>query len=154
MPTYEEAIDLMYATFSDAWTAGAAAIVGYVPDVRYEGVPDQTETKRHDKTSRYWARLTVRNAFDNTAGVGRANSSEEFLYESVGNLSIEIYGPKQDNAAITKLRRLAMLSRSAYRGVASGGEVVYTEVTIRERPPEDRWQRIDVTAVYNYHETE
>lgn len=155
MPTYEEAIDLIYATFKDAWDANASGVVGYVPEVRYEGVPeDDSDGKRHAPTSKYWARLSVRNALEDNAGVGRASANGARLYQTVGTLSIEIYGPKQDNAAITKLRRLAMFTRSAYRGIASGDEVWYYEATIRERPSEERWHRIDVTAVYNYMETD
>lgn len=153
--TYEEAIDAMFATFNTAWNAGAAAIVGYVPDVRYEGVPDEDDgdSKRHAPTSKYWARLTVRNALEQQATLGTPHGPGTHEYESVGTLSIQLFLPKKEADAMVIGRRLGMLARNAFRGVASGDEVWYNDATLRERAPEDRWYRIDVTATYRFMET-
>lgn len=153
--TYEEAIDAMFATFKDAWEGGAAAIVGYVPEVRYEGItdPDEGDDKRHAPQSKYWARLTVRNAIEGQMSLGTPSGPGTHEYESIGTLSIQLYLPKKDDDALVLGRRLGMLARNAYRGVASGDEVWYTEVTLRERNPETRWKRIDVTATYRFTET-
>ena len=152
--TYEEAIDAMFKTFADAWNADASAIVGYLPDVRYEGVPDdEDDDKRHAKQSKYWARLTVRNAVERQATLGTPHGPGTHEYESFGTVSVQLFLPKKDGRALVVGRRLGMLARNAFRGVASGDEVWYTDATLRERNPEDRWYRIDVTATYRFTET-
>lgn len=152
--TYEEAIDAMFVTFKTAWDADAAAIVGYLPDVRYEGVPDdESDDKRHAKQSKYWARLTVRNAVERQATLGSPHGPGTHEYESFGTIAIQLFLPKKDDTALVVGRRLGMLVRNAFRGVASGDEVWFTDATLRERNPEDRWYRIDVTATYRFMET-
>lgn len=151
MTTYSEAIDLMYATFKNAWDTNSITIVGYLPNVEYEGVP-QDDDGTHADTNKYWARLSVRNVTEDQATLGSPEVGKH-EYETVGIITIELYGPKQDNTAITKLRKLGEFVRNAYRSVASGGEVCYREVTLRERGGESRWRRVDVTAVYTFMET-
>lgn len=150
MPTYEEAIDFMYSRFRDVWEAEAASVVGYtdMPLAIYEGMPVSQRTP----TNEYWARLSVRNALDRQITIGSPGAGQ-YEYESAGTLTIELYLPKQDNAAITKGRRLAVIVRNAYRGVADGDCVWYFDATVRERAAEERWQRIDVTMTYSFNET-
>jgi hypothetical protein len=153
--TYEEAIDAMFTTFSDAWNGGAFAIVGYVPDVRYEGLPDDDEDddKRFPNAGKYWARVTVRNALEQQATLGTPHGPGTHEYDSFGTIRVQLFMPKKDGAAMVIGRRLGMLARNAFRGVASGDEVWYSDATLAERAPETRWYRIDVTATYRFRET-
>lgn len=148
MATYEEAIDLMYATFKTAWDAGTTAIVGYIPEVQYEGV----RSDKHEPQGKAWARLSVRNAVEGQATLGTPQIGKH-EYETVGTLTIQLFFPKADNTAMVTGRRLAQLVRNAYRSISSGDEVWYRDATIREQPPGNRWYQINVTVTYTFMET-
>lgn len=145
--TYEEALDAMYATFSAAWSSGAAAVVGYVPEVRREGVANANAAP----LDKVYASFYVRNAVEDQATLGTPVGPGTHDYESVGLLVICIHGPKDDDASIGYLRKLATLVTNAYR--RAGGEVWYREVTRRERDPDERWYKVDVQATYEFRET-
>lgn len=149
MTTYEEAIDLMYGAFKTAWDAEASGIIGYTPEVEYEGVRDN----RHAKGGKAFARLSVRNVIERQATLGSPGGAGKHEYETIGLMVVQLFLPKSDNTAMVSGRRLAQLVRNTYRSVSAGGEVWFRDATIREQPPGNRWYQINVTIEYNFMET-
>lgn len=138
MTTYVEAIDQTYKMFTDAWTAGAAAIllargarvVGYTPEVRYMRVEKETDLPR----DKYFARLSHVTLSEDMAAIGNRMFDGEILF------TMQIMCPRNDMAAYDVGRRLAMLARNAVRGLGlPSGDGMFREARINELPNENDW---------------
>lgn len=148
MTTHSEALTQVYGKVKAAVEAQAAAAIGYVPTIEYEGV----EADKHAKKTDVWLRCSTRGVVGRQMTLGTPEPGKH-EYESVNMLFVQVFGPKKDGAAITKIRKIAQIAQNAYRSVAAGGEVWFRDATIREQPPEADWYQINVTVEYNYVET-
>jgi hypothetical protein len=146
---YPAAVDEMFKQFNDRWTAGAGAIVGYVPEVRWQ---DQEKNGKPDG-SRYWVRvseqqvLAPQRTLSNQVGeVGIRR------YEVSGLLFVQLFAPKSVVDAPEKLRLLAVLARDSYRGKTTDGGIVFSNVRINRLPMEELYLRCNVVAEYEFDE--
>ncbi len=148
MTTHSEALTLVYGRVKSAIEAQAAAAIGYVPTIEYEGV----EPNKHAKKTDVWLRCSTRGIVGRQMTLGTPAPGKHD-YESVNMLFVQVFAPKKDGAAIVKLRKIAQIVQSAYRSIAAGDEVWFRDATIREQPPEPDWYQANVTVEYNYVET-
>lgn len=148
MPSYSEAYDTIARIVRTAWLSSAPGVVGYAPALLYDGVDARPPL------GEYWARLTVRTSLATGESVGRSGAAGGRLYRCDGVLSVQIFAPAAHDDAVTKLRALAPIIRSAFRLPSNNADVHFADATVREQPPEDRWKRIDVSATYTYWECE
>lgn len=144
---YTEAIDAMFALFLSAWTAGSAAIVGSVPEVRWQGV----ESPLAPVNNGYWCRVSAQNVLErqSTYKTGVA-PNENRRYTSSGLLIVQIFCPTTDAQAMDKGRQLAMLVRDAFRGKSTANDVWFRNARINELSPEMDAYRFNVVVDYSY----
>lgn len=139
--TTQVAIDSMFAQFLAVWNAGAAAIAGYVPEVRYQGISKQAIPD----TSKYWCRLSEQTVLENRAAIGNQ------FFESSGLVYVQIFAPQSDPRGFQNARALANLARDAFR--AQNPLVRFMNARAIKVPDEDGFYRFNTVTEYDYMES-
>lgn len=138
------ALAAMVKQFNDAWQAGAAAIVGIVPAVRYPGVIDDSPPEGNV----YWARwsnsIAVQDQMTHRSGNIRR-------YHTRGNIFIQVFAPiRHANQSLDKCGKLAMLARDAYRGKRSTGGITYHYCRVQNIDPDGKFYQRNAVIEYRY----
>lgn len=146
----EEAIDLMFARFRTAWNAQAAAIVGYVPDVQYQGI----NAFAKPNTARYFARVSQRTVLESQSTLStQCGLPGQKRFTTDGLLFVQIFGPTTDKKASLLAPRLARIARNAYRSNVPGDSILYRKARIQDGlEPEAEFVRFNVVTEYQYDE--
>lgn len=138
--TTQVAIDSMFAQFLTAWNAGAAAIVGYVPEVRYQGkiyqaLPDG---------SKYWCRLSEQTVLESRHAIGNQ------FFDSSGLVYVQVFAPQSLPQGFQNARALANLARDAFR--VQNPVVRFINARAVEVAAEDGFHRFNTVTEYDYTE--
>ena len=149
MTNYEGARDEIFALLNVAWLAGAAAIVGYVPEIRWQGVTKETKIDE----SKFWARVSMQSVGGEQASLSNcAGVIGQKHYTDFGLIFVQLFAPMAAQQATLKLGRLAMLARNVYRGVSTDNKVWFRNARINNLDDELQFHRLNVVAEYEYDE--
>lgn len=143
--TYPQAIDDIFTLFRTAWLAQTAAIVGYVPAVRWPGVEEPTRPP----VDKFWARVSQQTVIERQITFRNVVDKR---YETNGLLFVQVFAPMSDPQAMERLRALAVVARNAFRGKATASEIWFRNARINELPPDGKAFRCNVVADYQYDE--
>lgn len=143
--TYPQAIDEMYGLFNTAWAAGAPAIVGYLPEIRWQGV----EKEGSPETKKYWCRVSSQSVLERQ--ITFRNGTDK-RYQTDGLLFVQVFAPMSDAKAMENLRALAVVARNAFRGKTTSSMIWFRNVRINELGPDNKAYRCNVVAEYQYDE--
>lgn len=149
MLVYSDAIKEMFQRFETVWNAGATAIAGYIPEVRWPGVLERAKPP----VDKFWVRISQRGVFEEQATLSDCvGIPGQRHYESSGFIYVQLFCPKSQDTAMQVGRKLAELARSAYRGKTTPGGVWFRDVTILSLDPEESWYRFNVRTEYEFGE--
>jgi len=144
---YSNAIDEIYGLFNVAWLAGTTAIVGYIPQIYWQG----NETNDLPEIDKYYVRFNIKPVLEQQKtlsnvvdGIGKKR------YNNVGMLFANIFTPLSDVTHMEKGRSLAELGRNAYRGKTTAGGIFFRNATIEEFSHSDKYFNFRVVAEYDY----
>lgn len=135
---------VLYDFGRDQYTAACVAVLGAPGELRYGGAKDRT-VPADDK---YWARLsrTVVDEYQETLRLGVRR------WCHTGLLFVQMFAPITDSRASDNLDKLAELVRNAFR-TYQPAEIEFTKAAITDNlPAETAWQRINVTATYQFRQ--
>ena len=145
--TYSNAIDEINAEFWNSWNSDKTVfIVGYVPDVRWQGV----EEPSLPDGSKFWARVSIQTVFEEQTSL--AGNESKKRYTSSGLVFVQIFCPKSNAQANEFGKKLSEVARNAFRGKSTAGAVWFRNVRINELSPEDLFYRFNVVAEFEYDE--
>lgn len=145
------ATDAILASLKTQWDADTPAITTTIPVVVNEILePDLKEHPR--QTGLPWARIAIRHAtgrkvtLNNDAGTAR--------YRREGIVWIQVFVPRNDGSSYTTIQQLAMVAVKAYEGKRAGpaGDVVYTDVSMQEKPIDGSFLHYDVKVAFYWDE--
>lgn len=146
---YEQAIDEMFALFKAKWDAESAAVAGYVPEIRWDGVP---EAGTPDK-SKFWARVSTQEIRENqdtlSDCVGEPGKKR---YLASGLIFVQIFSPLSIASSKHKGRILARIARNAFRGKTTAGGIWFRNARINNLAADDNWNRFNAVAEYEFNE--
>lgn len=148
LPTYTQAMDAIKAQFLTAWNANAAAVVGYVPEIRWSGF----EIPTPPDATKFWVRHSVANVkgaqstLSNNVGDGGSRR-----FTNVGFVAVQIFMPKNVANADTLGKQLGTIGVNAYRQNACNG-VWFRNSRIVDVPIFENWYRCNVIAEYQFDE--
>lgn len=146
---YESARDEMFALLNVAWQAGASAIVGYTPEIRWQGITKEGKVD----VSKYWARVSIESVDgEQTTLSDCAGALGQKRYTDYGLVFVQLFAPIEAQQSQLKLGRLGMLARNAYRGVSTDGKVWFRNARIKTIPDELEFHRLNIVAEYQYDE--
>lgn len=150
---YDEARDEMFALFKAAWDANATALVGYIPEVRWQGREIATPNAGKPDNSKFWARVSIQSVLEQQATLSNCVVEPgKKKYESSGLIFVQLFGPKSRATAYDDLQKLAIVARDAYRSKVTPGQVWFRNVRINTLQPEELFYRLNVVGEYEFDE--
>jgi len=146
---YSEARNQMFALFKAAWDAGSAAIVGYVPEVRWQ----DNELADKPQSGKHWCRASTQSVIERQATLSDCvGEPGKKRYESAGLVFVQLFAPKSVANASEKAQQLAVIARNAFRGKSTAGGIWFYNVRINNLAAENLFYRFNVVAEYEYDE--
>lgn len=149
--TYIDAYRTISGMFSAAWTAQSAAIVGYVPQIRWQNVG----LGAAPASDKYWVRFSVQTVLSVQDNVGSqfADAPGQVVKKfcTYGLVKSELFCPSSDTAAMLKGMQLVTIAHGAFCGKYGDGGVWFRNTRINELPPEDGWVRFNAVAEFEYN---
>lgn len=148
--TYSNAVDEINAVFWQNWnTAETLAIVGYVPEVRWQYV-QEPETP---DGSKFWARVSVQTVLESQATFSNdAAKPWQKRYTSSGLVFVQIFCPKSNQLSGEIGRKISEIARNSFRGALTPSNVWFKNARISEAAPEELFYRFNVVAEFEYDE--
>ena len=145
--SYIEAKDAMFALFNTAWQAGAGAIVGSVPEIRWQGV----EGRDLPPTDDYWCRVSLQTLRRKQATLGLPTGDADIKrYTVFGLIFVQVFCPMALSDAGAKGELLAQLAQNAFSGKTTDNGVWFRNTVINELPATDDYYIFNVVAEYTY----
>lgn len=117
-----------------------AAIVGYVPELRYADTAASAALPKGDKL---WLRFTMAKAAELRRTLGRPA-----LVTYTGIASVQLFVPISDPKAAERIRRVAEKVKSAY--AVSTANVDFYKAGIDDQPPDATWLLKRISATFQY----
>lgn len=145
----DKARDEINATFYVAWKSQTADIVGYIPQVLWQG---SLQTSIPDG-SKFWARVSQQTVTDEQATLSTCEGKPgQKKYTVRGLVFVQIFCPRSSGQAFQVGQKLAMVARKSFRGQSTAGKVWFRNARIQELPPEELFERFNVVAEFEYDE--
>lgn len=145
MPTtYDEALDQMFEHFTDAWTAGAAAIVGYVPTIKY-GHDDGIELNH----KQWWVNLSLQSLTSEQMGFSQTINGSQTRHRNRGLFVVQVFGPMGSVESTTEVKHLIEFITGIFRSQRTVN-VHFIRCVPEELPKVDGKERFNVFATYEY----
>lgn len=144
MIVYSQVNDEINALFLNAWNAETTAIVGYVPEIRWQNV----QQRPIPDGSKFWVRVSKDTVFEQQ----RTLSPGFRKYEATGLIFVQLFCPKSNHQAFELGQQLAVVARNAFRGKSTENCIWFRNVRINEIPPEELFYRINIIAEFEYDE--
>ncbi len=146
--TYTNAVDEMFSVVRTVWNANTAAIVGYVPEMRWQGV----EVSTPPPNDLYWGRTSIQTVTDQQTNVATLDGNGKRRYTTSGLIFVQLFAPLADAQSMDKIRKLAQTVRAGFRGTTTPSSVVFRNARINELSPDGKANRINVVAEFEYDE--
>lgn len=146
---YTEGVDEIRAKVFNAWKANSAAIVGYVPEMRFADVQKETTPDK----SKYWARVSVIATADKQATLSTCvDRAYARRYRENGTVVVQVFAPVNATRGDYLLGKLCELVQNALRGTKTPGGIWFRNAGIRPLPQEDLFLRRNVICNYERDE--
>lgn len=144
--TYTAAVDEMFGMFKDVWEAESAAICGYVPEIRWQGV----EEPEKPATDLFFARVSQQTAGEDQTTIRDGANGQR--YTNRGLLFIQILAPRSESDSMEKLRQLSQMVKNTFKGHTSSSDIWFRRGQIREMPTDNYFYNFNVVTEYRYDE--
>ena len=141
--------DEINALFFASWKAGSSAIVGYIPEIRWQGI----QYRDIPDGSKFWCRFSKQTVSEPQATLSNCVTSPgNKRYNNYGLVFIQIFCPKSNAKSFELGKQLAVLARNAFRGKSTDSSIWFRNVRIKELNPEELYERFNVVAEYEFDE--
>ena len=137
----------LLALVDTCWQAGAAAIVGYLPEMRYQGV-EEGSTPGADL---YWGRASTQTVATPQRGhrMPEVGISKP-VYDNFGFITLQLFAPMKSSDSYAKGELLAELGQAMFMASETGGSIWFRNPRIIELANDGTWFRWNVIADYQF----
>lgn len=135
------ATDDILTMFREAWNTQANALLGYIPDVEWPGVVQNTD---HDK-SRCWARVEV--LHNNSAQTGLGGGTNR-MFTRYGLILVQVFTPRD----LLLAQQLGIIARNAFEGKTSTNGVWFRNGRMNEVGPSAAWYQVNCIVAFQFDE--
>lgn len=143
----QQARKQLLAHVQTCWDAGAAAIVDYVPDIRFQGVEESTLPG----ADKYWMRCgTTTVATPQRGHMMPEVGISQPVYDNFGFITLQIFAPMKSPESYAKGELLAELGQRMFMASETGGSIWFRNPRIRELDNDGTWYRWNVIADYQF----
>lgn len=146
--TPQQARKEMFALVATTWAAKTAAIVGYIPEIRYQGI----EEANLPGASKYWMRASTTTVTTRQRGhrLPDAPNGSPVVYDNFGFITLQTFAPMNSKDSWEKGELLAQLGQCMFMASETGGAVWFRNPRIRELNNDGTWYRWNVLADYQF----
>lgn len=145
--TLQEARKEMFAHVDTEWNANSAAIVGLIPEVRYQGV-EEGALPGGDK---YWMRVSAQGVSNHQRGHRMPETGiSRVVYDNIGFIVLQLFAPMKSPESYAKGELLAQLGQCMFMATQMGGGIWFRNPRIRELDNDGTWYRWNVIADYQF----
>lgn len=137
----------MFLVVNTIWEARAAVIVGYVPDIRFQGV-EEAALPGADK---FWARCSTNNVTTRQVGHRMVEDGvSDVVYRTNGFITLQIFAPMKGADSYAKGELLSEIGQVMFMARETAGSVWFRNPRIRELDNDGTWYRWNVLADYEF----
>ncbi len=146
--TPQQARKEMFALVNTCWQAGAGAIVGYVPEIRWQGI-EEAALPGADK---FWMRAGTTNVTTRQSGhqMPDAPLGSPVVYDTYGFITLQIFAPMKGRGTWSKGELLSELGQRMFMASETGGGVWFRNPRIRDLNNDGTFYRWNVIADYQF----
>lgn len=145
--TFGQARTDILSTFRTTWEADTPAVVGSVPPVQYEGVPQTGVFPPKDGP---WARAVIRHGLAVQATFVDGSRKR---FEKFGIVTIQVFTALEDGRGLIDAQGLAEVAKKAFEGKQTvGTNIWFRNVRINEIGVDGPWFQMNVLAEFRYDE--
>lgn len=148
MATYIEMQREAYTRINQAVLDNANTILGYNPQVFFEGVVRHNVKPSND---RLYINVETQNLTESQESITSDTPGSQ-AYLGFGSVVISLFVPKNKNTYALKSKELAQHIRNSLRGQGANADVWFSNQTVRENRPSRQRPRMQVISEYNYYE--
>lgn len=150
-PTPQEARKAIFAHINTVWEDKASAIIGYTPEIRWQGVPDDT-LPGGDK---FWMRASTQNVLTKQEGhrMPDAPDGSPVVYRTTGFVTLQMFAPKTDPEDYARGELLSEVGQCMFMATETGGSIWFRNPRINELKSDGTWYRWNVIADYQFNQT-
>jgi hypothetical protein len=145
--TPQQARKELLALVNTCWQAKAGAIVGYVPEIRFQGV----ELPGLPGAEKFWMRCSTQGVAAPQRGhmMPEAGISKP-VHDNIGFITLQIFAPMKSPDSWEKGELLAELGQGMFMASETGGSIWFRNPRIRELDNDGTWYRWNVIADYQF----
>lgn len=149
MIEFDQARNEINSLFLTAWNLYSAAIVSYIPEIRWQGV----QYRDLPDGSKFWVRVSKQTVFEEQTALSVCEGAPgQKRYTASGLVFVQIFCPKSNTQAFELGQELAKIARNAFRGKTTPGKIWFRNVRINELNPEELYERFNVVTEFEYDE--
>lgn len=140
----------IFALLDAGWTAGAPAIMGGVPQVRYQGVEERTLPGAVE----YWARASTQMVTTGQRAhqMNPTPGQSPVVFETNGVILIQIFAPMKNRDSYAKGELLAELAQCMFMATETVSGVWFRNPRINELENDGTWYRWNVIVDYQFNQ--
>lgn len=137
----------MFAHINACWQADTLAIVGYVPEIRWQGL----EKKTVPGADKFWMRASTQEVDTNHSGFAVPQFGvSDVVYDTDGVVTLQIFAPMKERTAYDLGEKLAQVGRRAFMATSTPSAVWFRRPRVRELDNDGTWYRWNVIADYHF----
>lgn len=145
--TPQEARKQMFALVADTWAAKSEPIVGYLPEIRYQGL-EEAELPGADK---FWMRASTQTVTTRQSGHRMPEvGGSPVVFTNFGFITLQVFAPMKARSSWAKGELLSELGQCMFMASETGGSVWFRNPRIREIQNDGTWYRWNVIADYQF----
>lgn len=146
--TPQQARQEMFQRVNTCWAADSAAIVGYVPEIRWQGVEEATPPG----ATKFWMRCGTTNVTVRQSGhqMPDAPNGSPVVYDNYGFITLQIFAPMKGRQNWSKGELLSELGQRMFMAYETGGGVWFRNPRIRDLNNDGTFFRWNVIADYQF----
>jgi len=139
----KELFQLVYGV----WINKSAAIIGYIPEIRYQGL----EKAGLPGADKYWMRASTNTVATQQRGhtVPQEGISKA-VYDNFGFITLQVFAPMKSTDSYAKGELLAELGQCMFMASETSGSIWFRNPRIRELDNDGTWYRWNVIADYQF----
>lgn len=141
----------MFALVTKCWKLRAPAIVGYVPEIRFQGV----EEGALPGADKFWMRASTKSVTTRQSGHRSVDfgGADDVVYDSYGFITLQMFAPMKGKDTWNKGELLSELGQRMFMASETGSGVWFRNPRINDLNNDGTWYRWNVIADYQFSQT-
>jgi hypothetical protein len=137
----------LFALVDSIWQAQTNAIIGYIPEVRWQGMQESAIPA----SSKFWMRVSTKGVSNRQRGFSMPdNGQSHAIFDNIGFITLQIFAPMTSPTGYAKGELLSAKGQCMFMATETGGAIWFRNPRIIELDNDGTWYRWNVVADYQF----